>query len=151
MKIIVDTNIVFSAIVNTSGTLGDLLLNSEKVFDFYAPGFLWHEIQKNRYKLKKISKLSDSELVESEYFVTKYIHFISEEQIPSRTWNRVQKLLQDIATKDTAFVALNNYLRGQLWTGDKKLLKGLRNKNYKRILTTSQMLDIRRRKENKEK
>ena len=36
MKIVVDTNIFFSAILNTNGKIGDLLLNSDDVFQFYS-------------------------------------------------------------------------------------------------------------------
>ncbi|MQY80111.1 MAG: hypothetical protein GH151_13115 [Bacteroidetes bacterium] len=40
MRIVVDTNIVFSAIINTHGKIGDLLMNSDNVFDFYSCNFL---------------------------------------------------------------------------------------------------------------
>lgn len=46
MKIIVDANIVFSGILNTNSKIGDLLINSEKYFDFIAPDFLRIENQK---------------------------------------------------------------------------------------------------------
>ena len=39
MKIVVDTNIIFSAILNTNGKIGDLLLNSDDVFQFYSPDY----------------------------------------------------------------------------------------------------------------
>ena len=35
MKIVVDTNIVFSAILNSDGHIGELLFNSEEQFEFY--------------------------------------------------------------------------------------------------------------------
>lgn len=34
MRIIVDANIIFSAILNTNGKIGDLLLNSHNIFEF---------------------------------------------------------------------------------------------------------------------
>ena len=36
VKIIIDTNIIFSGLLNTDGTIGDLLLNSDGVFEFYS-------------------------------------------------------------------------------------------------------------------
>lgn len=36
MKIVIDSNIVFSAILNKNGKIGDLLLNSDDVFQFYT-------------------------------------------------------------------------------------------------------------------
>ena len=38
MKIVVDTNIVFSALINTQSRIADLLMNSLNVFDFYWTG-----------------------------------------------------------------------------------------------------------------
>ena len=34
MKVAVDTNIVFSAILNTNSKIGDILMNSESIFEF---------------------------------------------------------------------------------------------------------------------
>lgn len=36
MRFIVDANIVFSAILNTNGKIGDILINGEMRFDFIA-------------------------------------------------------------------------------------------------------------------
>lgn len=35
MKVVVDTNIVFSAILNSNGLIGELLFNSGNQFEFY--------------------------------------------------------------------------------------------------------------------
>lgn len=45
MRIIVDANIVFSAILNTNGKIGDILINGGKRFEFIAPDFLRYEIK----------------------------------------------------------------------------------------------------------
>ena len=34
MKIVVDTNIVFSALLNSNNTIGDLILNPDMYFEF---------------------------------------------------------------------------------------------------------------------
>jgi len=46
VKIIVDANIVFSAILNTDGRIADLLLHSKGTFDFLAPDYLQTELRK---------------------------------------------------------------------------------------------------------
>ena len=61
-KIVVDTNIIFSCLLNTEGKIGDLLFNSNEVFDFFSNDYMRFEIHKHWSKLKKISKLSDSDL-----------------------------------------------------------------------------------------
>jgi len=48
MKVVVDANIVFSAILNSNGSIGELLFNSEQQFDFYSSEFVTVEL--DRYK-----------------------------------------------------------------------------------------------------
>jgi predicted nucleic acid-binding protein len=45
VKIIVDANIVFSAILNTNSKIADILLNSKGTFSFLAPDFLETELR----------------------------------------------------------------------------------------------------------
>lgn len=35
-KIILDTNIIFSCLLNAQGTIGDIIFNSDDVFTFYS-------------------------------------------------------------------------------------------------------------------
>lgn len=71
MKIIVDANIVFSGILNSNGKIGDLLINSEKHFNFIAPEFLRHEIKDKHKKLRSISGLNIEQIHEAEYLVVR--------------------------------------------------------------------------------
>ena len=43
-KIIVDTNIIFSCLLNSQGTIGDLFFNSQSVFEFYSNQYMRFEI-----------------------------------------------------------------------------------------------------------
>ncbi len=45
MIIIVDSNIAFSAILNTQSIIGDLILNSNNIFQFRSCHFLLSEIE----------------------------------------------------------------------------------------------------------
>ena len=47
-KIVVDTNIVFSGILNTNNRIGDLLLNSGNVFEFYTVSYLKKELENHK-------------------------------------------------------------------------------------------------------
>jgi predicted nucleic acid-binding protein len=118
MKVVVDTNIVFSAILNSDGKIGDLLLNSGKYFDFYSADYLRYEIGNHYGRLSKISKQSIGKIAETEYFVTRMIKFISEEQIAESNWKSAFSLVKDVDLDDIAFVALSKHLRCKLWTGD---------------------------------
>lgn len=55
-KLVVDTNIVFSTILNTESNIGDLLMNSDEVFTFYSDQYLRQEIDNHKEKLIEKSK-----------------------------------------------------------------------------------------------
>jgi len=119
MIVVVDSNIAFSAILKTDSVIGDLILNSNKVFQFWSCHYLLDEIDKHWDKLKKISKLSESDLLDSQRLVYKNINFIDEGQIPKAFRLRAYDLVKEIDLNDIVFIALNEYQESILWTGDK--------------------------------
>jgi len=143
MIIIVDTNIIFSAILNTNSTIGDLILTSEKVFQFWSCNFLLTEIKKHTEKLKKISKLNAAELIEAQKIIYKNLSLFDEILIPKIKKVKAYNLVKDVDLNDIAFVALNEYKQALLWTGDKVLINGLKAKAYDRIITTEEMINLR--------
>ena len=142
MIIVADTNIIFSALLNSKGVIGELLFNSEGVFEFYSFNHMRYEIEKHWKKLLKISKLSEENLQESKFRVFSKIHFINEELIPEKFWLTAEKIVSDIDIDDSDFIALTKFLKGYLWTGDKELYKGLKSKNFKRVYNTTEMKSI---------
>lgn len=46
-KIIIDTNIIFSCLLNSQGTIGDLIFNSDEIFEFYSNQYMRLEIYKH--------------------------------------------------------------------------------------------------------
>ncbi len=143
MKIIVDANIVFSAILNTNGKIGDLLINSEKYFDFIAPDFLRIEIKKHYPRLTKISGLTLKNIQEAEFQIYKDITFISEEQIKISTWFAAEKLVADVDPKDIHYVAYSKHFKCKIWSGDKMLIKGLAKNDFTNFITTDELFKLR--------
>ncbi len=143
VKIIIDTNIIFSALLNTNGTIGDLLFNADGIFEFYSCSYMRHEIKKHWEKLKRISKLSEEELNESRFKVFSKIKFINEELIPEKTWLAAEELVKDIDMDDADFIALTKHLKSYLWTGDKELYNGLKRKSFKRVYNTAELIALR--------
>ena len=101
MRVIVDANIVFSAILNTNSKIADLLLNSKGTFEFIAPDYLQTELRKYHSKISKISKLTLSEIERIENKVTKPIIFMSGIHIPESKWISAENIVMDIDPKDT--------------------------------------------------
>lgn len=149
MKIVVDTNIIFSALLNSNGKIGDLLFNSDKSFEFYSCSYMRYEIQKHWEKLKKISKLSERQLQISYTHVFTKLKFINEEIIPLEIWLESEKIVEEIDIDDIDFVALSKFLKATLWTGDKILYNGLKKHGFKKILNTTELLAIRTVKNDK--
>lgn len=129
MIIVVDTNIVFSALLNPNSLIGELLMNVQEKISFVAPEFLIDEIEKYSDKIKKYSKLDPHSLNLLKSSVWKVISFINENNISEYNWKKAYHLLKSVDEKDTPFLALALQLNSKLWTGDKKLISAISEAN----------------------
>ncbi len=57
--VVVDTNLIFSALIPKSSKIRDVLFETNRVF--YSPNFLISEIYKHKDKLISSSKLTETE------------------------------------------------------------------------------------------
>ncbi|WP_310991787.1 PIN domain-containing protein [Aequorivita marina] len=143
MKIVVDTNIIFSAILSPEGTISDLLLNSFETFDFYAPTFVLDELKTHQNKILQISGLSEDDLDFLKRILLKKVTLINVEAFQNKSWQKALELTSNVDEFDTPFIALCIELEAQLWTGDKKLIKGLGLKGIDWLFDTAKMKEIR--------
>ena len=139
MKIIVDTNIVFSAILNSQGKIGQLIINGSKFFTFYTVGLLREEIGEHKDKILKISGFTNEQFTKSYETITKRITFVDEILISDKELLKALDLVADIDENDALFVALTNNINGKLWTGDKKLISGLQKKRFLKTISTDEL------------
>jgi predicted nucleic acid-binding protein len=142
MKIVVDTNIVFSALLNSNSHIGRLLLDTRDKFEFYSCKYLQKEIRRHIDKIRQYSGLNDDDLCELTSMIENRIFFIDEELLPLPVIAEAQEWVSGIDFDDFAFVAIASYLDGWLWTGDKKLMSGLREKGYDHVLSTSDLCNM---------
>ena len=138
MRIVVDTNIVFSAILNTHSKISKIILLPRTKLNLYSTTQLENELSLHWNKLKKISGYSDIELRKTASLITAKIKFISVELIPVNIVRKAEKLAQDVDIDDTEFIALTEHVRGKLWTGDKALAAGLKQKKWEKCITTEE-------------
>jgi predicted nucleic acid-binding protein len=141
--LVVDTNIVFSGILSPSGVICDLLLNSKDIFAFYAPTAILDELNAHHQKLLKLSGLLEDELNFLIRTVIKKIDLIDLEVVQQPTWTKAAELTKNVDEFDTPFIALSLELSSPLWTGDKKLINGLKKKGIDWILDTETIKKIR--------
>jgi predicted nucleic acid-binding protein len=139
VKIVVDTNIVFSALLNSSSPIGKILIGSRGHLQFYSCEFLREELLKHNQKLLKLTGLTSIELEELQYLVTKNITFLHQRMIPTKIMTESEILLDKIDIADAPFVALSKHLKAKLWTGDKILLNGLKRNKYIDTYNTSEL------------
>ena len=139
MIIVVDTNIVFSAILNSTGKIGDVLLEPNGIIKFYSTDLLLLELENHKDKLIKLSKEKANNIEKIISIIIKRIKFIDLELIPKIFLVEAEKLLAGIDIDDTEFVALTTYLNGKLWTGVKKLIKGLNKKGWHNFISSDEL------------
>lgn len=142
MRIVVDTNIVFSAILNTNSKIGKILLHPKSKLNFCSTSTLRVELERHRAKLKRLSGYSESDFQDIFSLVLSKIRFINIEFIPSTVYKRALELTRNVDIDDTEFVALTEHSKGKLWTGDKQLLKGLNSLSWQKMITTTELYDI---------
>lgn len=141
MKVVVDTNIVFSAILNSSSNIGKILITSGSTIKLYSCNFLQDELILKREKLQRLTKLDNESIRRLISITTHNIQFIDESLLPPKAWKEAVKLTKDFDLKDAPFVALCCHLDALLWSGDKKLRSGILKRGFKNSIDTKGLLE----------
>ena len=126
--IVIDTNIIFSALVNKNSKIATFLLNPNHAL--VMPKFGFVELFKHKEKICTVSKHSQDEILEILYELMRHIEFFDENSISTNALKVAWELVKDIDPKDMLFVALTLEVEGLLWTGDVALRTGLINKGF---------------------
>lgn len=126
--VIVDTNIVFSALVNKNSEIATILLRSEQPLLMPKYGFV--ELFKYKEKICAVSKHSKDEVLELLYELIRHIDFFDENSISVEALQKAWELVRNVDAKDLLFVALTIEMGGLLWTGDKQLRAGLETRGF---------------------
>ena len=129
--------------LNTDGKIGDVLLNSQNIYEFISPRFLKDEIRKYHKKILLISGYSNAELLEIEDKViqTYFIHFRSTHS-PSQLGYLRHIWYNDIDPKDVAYIAFSKYFRCKLWSGDKRIEMVCLKKGFTNIINTEELYKL---------
>ena len=141
MRIVIDTNIVFSALLKKDSR--ELKIIQMDDIEIFIPKFLIIELFKNKEKIINVSKLNENEILESLYLILNYCRIFDEEDIPDTIKKQAFEYVKDVDPKDAVFVASALTLDADLWTGDKKLMNGLKSRGINNFLV--QTTDIERK------
>ncbi|MEO7309236.1 MAG: PIN domain-containing protein [Chitinophagaceae bacterium] len=143
MTIIVDANIVFSAVLNPTRQISSLLLGIIRSdFILISPPFLKQELRKHRQRLVDITEGSVEVIEELMQVYYKRIMFYNEEIIPQEIWNHSDIFTKGVDIKDSVSVASSLFFHSPIWSGDTTLKKRLQSKGRDMLLNTQELLEI---------
>lgn len=111
-KIVVDTNIVFSALLNINSRIGQILIGGKNHYDFYSPEYIRLEIFRHKEKIKSIGKLTDNDFLETYGLILKNITVLNHSIIPVDIYKNAELMCQDIDIDDTIFVTVSDFTKG---------------------------------------
>lgn len=114
MKLVLDSNIIFSALIKKSTTRNIILSD---VFELHAPEYIFNEITKHKELLLKKSKMNEEEFDALLLLLQKHIRFV-----PKAKYNEkmalAEDILRDIDITDSPFLALALALNCSIWSND---------------------------------
>ena len=120
MKVILDVNIILSALIRDS-TTRKIILNSE--FDFYFPELSLHKIRKYKDYILEKSGLSEEEYDKILAILFKYIQLVPTEEI-EKNWDEAKKIMEHIDKEDVVFIATALSIEDSvIWSDDRHFEK----------------------------
>jgi len=115
MNLVVDANILFSLLIKKSKS-AEILINP--LFNFYAPEFIFEEIEKHTEEISAKLKRSKEELIGMLRMINELIKIIPKDEI-SRFMAEAARICPD--EKDIAYFASALSIECPIWSNDKKL------------------------------
>ena len=142
MKILLDSNIFFSALIKADGVIAEIIFELSATHQLFISDATFEELAEHQHKLIKASKLSLIQFETAKHFLLQRFTIVHSFSIPSELVNSAYLLVKEQDGDDMPFVAANDYLKSTLWTGDKPLYNHLKLKRYKRVMNTSEIRTI---------
>lgn len=126
--VIIDANIIFSTLINPRSSVGKIVMERQYEIILIAPDFLKREISKHLPRIAKYLKINIEETFDLVTEVFSLIHFYPDEIIPPEIINHAVALTNDIDPKDMIYISFALFFQCRLWSGDKKLIEGIKAK-----------------------
>ncbi len=135
MRIVIDSNILFSALIKDSITRRTIL---EYTNQFLFPSIIFEELEKYKDILLNKSGMDEKEFNELLYLIMNKVLIVPEESLEKYKDPAVE-IVKDIDIKDVLFIAcVLAYPNSILWSNDKKL----KNQKTIKVLNTEEIIKI---------
>ncbi|MDP3048053.1 MAG: PIN domain-containing protein [Thermodesulfovibrionales bacterium] len=136
MKAVIDSNIIFSAIISGKQFYIDIIQSNE----FYTPDIVFIELEKYKTRIIEKSRLPIEDFRKFVKMLFEEIVVIPKMAISKENWQKAYNLCKDVDEKDTPFIALSLELSMPVWTNDKSLTDGLKAKDFNQFISTEQLM-----------
>ncbi len=133
MKLVVDANVLMSALIATEGRTCELLFREN--LELYAPAFLMEEVTEHKAEILSRSRLSEEDLSLFISLLRPRILFVGKEA-SARYLPKARRISPN--PDDTEYLALALSLRCALWSNDKRLKR----QGEVKVYTTTELLDL---------
>jgi len=112
VPVVVDTNVLFSALLKGESHFAEVLLRSEH--PFYVCESVLAELFKHKEKILRLSRLEEDDLVRFYHVLLRRLHIHKEDLIAPEHWRTARELCRGVDESDTPHVALTLELQGRL-------------------------------------
>ena len=134
MKFVIDTNIIFSALLRNSITRKIILSD---VIETYVPEYLYEEIARHDALILEKSKLSTTAYTALLLVFQKHTK-IAKHEVYERKMPLAEQTMKEIDVTDSPFLALALALESPIWTNDAHL----KHQNLVDVCTTNELLEL---------
>lgn len=134
MKLVIDTNILFSALVRNSITRKIILSD---VFEIHVPEYLFEEIDKHKEEILKKAGMGDREFNALLTLLQKHVKIVRTDVYQNKI-SLAEETMKEVDETDSPFLALALELDCHLWSNDKHF----EGQNLVRAYTTKDVLEL---------
>ena len=131
MDLIVDANVIFSALIAGQGMTHELLFRN--TLQLHSPEFIQEEIKKHKVEITQKTKLSEQEID-----LALSILFSRIKIIPSQETNLIQAEKISPDPDDSEYFALAIKLKCPIWSNDKRL----KQQDKIKIINTTELIKL---------
>jgi predicted nucleic acid-binding protein len=135
--IVVDTNIIFSALLSADSRFREILFTSTRRFLICETTII--ELFRLKDKLRALRPSTSEALLLSMLHATlRRVELFREDSIARETWDTADDLCSSVDVDDAPQVALTFAADGLLWTGDGRWKRALQKQGFTRFYTPSE-------------
>ena len=103
MKLVLDSNIIFSALISGNEKYLDIV----RMNNVYMPDIVLHELNKYEARIVEKAKIKHSDFRLFVRLLFEKVSVIPKFAISTKNWRKADELCRDVDEKDTPFVALS--------------------------------------------